>query len=244
MPRSRRRCRRSAGWRTSTSRTSTASDSLSLSPHRLDIPFLVQQRHAASSNGGADLAPNSVRTRSSVRASRERGAGRRRSTPCCVATVRSSRSCCWPRLLPTLAGTVPLWQAGNLVFSIPIYGGGALLIREVVRRRRRGWPSIILLGAAYGVVEEGLALQSLFSPMLYGVADWGPQLLGINLTYVEVVIPLHAVWSATVPILLTEPRSQIGARSRGSDVSDLSLRASSICSASGSSRWSADPTRS
>jgi hypothetical protein len=47
---------------------------------------------------------------------------------------------------------------------IPLYGGGAVLIREVVRRRGGGWPAIVVLAAAFGVVEEGLATQSLFNP--------------------------------------------------------------------------------
>jgi hypothetical protein len=51
-----------------------------------------------------------------------------------------------------------------LVVLAPMYGGGALLIREVVRRRGLGWPSIILLALACGVLEEGLITQSLFNP--------------------------------------------------------------------------------
>ena len=31
-----------------------------------------------------------------------------------------------------------------------------------------------------------------------------PRLFGINLDYTEVVVPIHAVWSAAVPILLAE----------------------------------------
>src|SRR5262249_36643909 len=79
-----------------------------------------------------------------------------------------------------------------------------LLIRESVRRCQRGWVSVLLLGAAYGLVEEGLALQSLFNPTLYHAADWGARLFGINLVYAETAIVIHAGWSAAVPILLTD----------------------------------------
>lgn len=32
------------------------------------------------------------------------------------------------------------------LFSVPLYGGGALLIREVTRRAKWGWTTMILLG--------------------------------------------------------------------------------------------------
>ena len=80
---------------------------------------------------------------------------------------------------------------------------GALLIRDVLRRSGRGWIGILLLGAAYGFIEEGIALQSLFNPDLYNASAWG-RLGPINAVYTEAVIPIHAIWSAAVPILLTD----------------------------------------
>jgi hypothetical protein len=103
-----------------------------------------------------------------------------------------------------LPGSAPITQPGLWPFLLLIYGPGALLIREAVRRRKRGWASILLLGAAYGLVEEGLALQSLFNPALYHAADWGARFLGINGVYAEAAIIIHAVWSAAIPILLTD----------------------------------------
>ena len=55
---------------------------------------------------------------------------------------------------------------GNLIVFTPLYGCPALLIREVARRRGLGWPGIVLLAAAFGVVEAGLVDQSMFSPRL------------------------------------------------------------------------------
>jgi hypothetical protein len=103
-----------------------------------------------------------------------------------------------------LPGSAPITQPVLWPFLLLIYGPGALLIRESVIRRHRGWESVLLLGAAYGLVEEGLALQSLFNPTLYGAADWGARILGINGVYAETTITIHAVWSAAVPILLTD----------------------------------------
>src|SRR5689334_22365942 len=63
-----------------------------------------------------------------------------------------------------LLGNIALDALPMIVGLIPLYGGGALLIREVARRRRLGWPGIVLLGLAYAVVEEGLLTRSLFDP--------------------------------------------------------------------------------
>jgi hypothetical protein len=61
---------------------------------------------------------------------------------------------------------------GNLVVFIPLYGAPALLIREVARRRGLGWPGIVLLAAAFGVVEAGLVDQSMFSRDYRDIPYW------------------------------------------------------------------------
>jgi hypothetical protein len=113
-----------------------------------------------------------------------------------------------PLVAELLAGTTPLGQPLVLAFLLPIYlplyGAGALLIRELVGRSGRGWASILLLGAAYGLIEEGFASQSLFNPTLYHAAEWGARILDINGVFTESVLIVHAVWSAAIPILLTE----------------------------------------
>lgn len=109
-----------------------------------------------------------------------------------------------PLVAEVLAGSTPLTMPALLLSDLLIYGPGALLIRELVRRRGRGWVSVLLLGIAYGLIEEGLALQSLFNPAYGHVAQWGARLLGVNWLYTEVVLITHAVWSAAIPILLTE----------------------------------------
>jgi hypothetical protein len=101
-------------------------------------------------------------------------------------------------------GTVPVRMLYLVLMYIPIYGAGALLIRELARRAGGGWPAIALLGGCYGLLEEGLALQSLTSPHLYGAAEWGPRWLGINTTYAELNLPYHVVFSVLVPIALVE----------------------------------------
>ncbi|MFI7534223.1 hypothetical protein [Streptosporangium sp. NPDC049376] len=101
-------------------------------------------------------------------------------------------------------GNPPLRMAWILPLWIPIYGAGTVLVRELVRRAGTGWAGVLLLGPAYGVVEEGLALQALSSPTMYGAAGWAPRILGLNSAYAELQIPYHAVFSAVIPILLTD----------------------------------------
>jgi hypothetical protein len=88
-----------------------------------------------------------------------------------------------------------------------LYGCGALLIREVTRRTSRGWPTILLLGAAYGVIEAGIVDQSMFNPSFEG---WDFQALtplpglGISAWYASAFVIGHIVWSIAIPIALVE----------------------------------------
>jgi hypothetical protein len=101
-------------------------------------------------------------------------------------------------------GSIPASQAWTLPFFGYVYSAGALLIRELVRRRRLGGGSMLALGLAYGLVEEGLALSSLTSTTLYPVADWAPRLLGFNTAFSLWVLPYHAVFSIVVPIVIVD----------------------------------------
>jgi len=94
----------------------------------------------------------------------------------------------------------------TLLMYLLLYGSGAALIREGVRRLHLGWPSIVVLALAYGVVEEGLILQTLFNPRFPGlatIAAYG-RALGVSWFWLIGVLAMHAVWSITLPILLTE----------------------------------------
>ncbi len=68
-----------------------------------------------------------------------------------------------------LLGNVPIQRLPLLPFLVPLYGCGALLVREVARRTGRGWPTIFLLATAYGVIEAGLVDQSLFNATFEGL---------------------------------------------------------------------------
>jgi len=120
-----------------------------------------------------------------------------------------SRKAAWTLALltPLIAeltfGSTPTRFAYLILLWLPIYGAGILLIRELVVRTGRWWPSIVLLGVAYELAEDGLGLQALTSPHLYHAADWAPQLLGFNVAYWILNIIYHIVFSAIIPIFIT-----------------------------------------
>jgi hypothetical protein len=115
-----------------------------------------------------------------------------------------------------LAPLVGEFLLGNVridqLFVLPpfalLYGAGALLIRETVRRTGRGWPAIVLLGAAYALLEEGPIDQLLWNPSFSAqvtlAGDAYLPVLGTNVSLVQAVLSLHTIWSISVPIALVE----------------------------------------
>jgi hypothetical protein len=86
-----------------------------------------------------------------------------------------------------------------------LYGGGAILVRETAFRWKKGWLSILVLGAAYGIIEEGLMVKSFFDPgwMDLGILGSYGRWLGVNWVWTAELIYFHAVFSIGIPILIT-----------------------------------------
>ncbi|MFC8796633.1 hypothetical protein ACFT2C_02770 [Promicromonospora sp. NPDC057138] len=109
-----------------------------------------------------------------------------------------------PLIAELALGSTPIRMAWLVILWVPIYGAGVLFIRELVVRRGRGWPSILLLAVAYELIEDGIGLQALTSPHLYDAADWGLRVFGFNLPYWEANTIYHAVFTLLIPIALTD----------------------------------------
>ncbi len=92
----------------------------------------------------------------------------------------------------------------QLVANLGLYLPGALLVREAAVRWNKGWATVLLLGAAYGILEEGIALSTLFNPKAdpVGVLGYFGHWLGVNWVWAVGVVPVHMVFSISVPILL------------------------------------------
>ena len=126
----------------------------------------------------------------------------RRRAPALVLLILS------PVVAEILLGSTPLSKLSLVTFLLYIgfYGTGAVLIRELVRQRGLGWSRIVVLGLAFGVVEEGLVTQSLFNPHFPGIGYLGiyGRWLEVNWYWAQYILGWHAVWSISIPILLTE----------------------------------------
>ncbi len=114
-----------------------------------------------------------------------------------------------PLVAEFLLGNLPMKLLPALIVLAPMYGGGALLIREIVRRTGRGWPSILLLGMAYGIFEEAYTTQSLFNPnyLKLNLGLLGPAFipsLGIGAWWTLWMLMVHGIWSISTPIALVE----------------------------------------
>ena len=112
-----------------------------------------------------------------------------------------------PLIAEYLSGSMSFAQIGAMPVMLAMYGGGVVLIRELVRRTGRGWPSILFLALAYALLEEGIADQSLFNPNFLGLRQLDPGFipaLGIGLPAAIFAFGIHVVWSIAVPIALAE----------------------------------------
>ena len=119
-------------------------------------------------------------------------------------------------LLFFLSPFIGEYLLGNLKFSeillipfiAPLYGAGALLVREVVRRAGRGYATMFMLGIAYALFEEGLVTQLLFNSAYFTGQE---QLmttiipvLNVDAWLTLILIAMHTVWSICIPIILVE----------------------------------------
>lgn len=78
--------------------------------------------------------------------------------------------------------------------------------REFKVRWRKGMGSLLLLGAAYAVLEEGLMVASFQNPgwMDLGVLGVFGRWLGVNWVWAVELTCYHAIVSITIPVMLVE----------------------------------------
>ena len=119
-----------------------------------------------------------------------------------------------PGIAELLTGSTPITRLffdpiGFLLsfgFDVALYGTGALLIREFAVVFRKGWASILLLGAAYGIAEEGFAVHTFFQATGSPVNALGTygHAFGVNWVWALGLSVFHATYSIALPILLTQ----------------------------------------
>ncbi|HET9979261.1 MAG TPA: hypothetical protein VFQ32_02380 [Ktedonobacterales bacterium] len=107
-----------------------------------------------------------------------------------------------PETLATTSTSVAkiLGKPTDLLFVILFYGPADLLIRELVIRRRLGWVSIVLLGVAFGFINEGVVAGT-----WYTVKPTGYLFLGaIDFAWVAALTVFHLFVSVIMPIAFIE----------------------------------------
>jgi hypothetical protein len=98
----------------------------------------------------------------------------------------------------------PAFFAISFLGIVGLYGAGALLIREFVVYFQKGWASVLLLGAAYGIGEEGFAVHTFFElsgAPVNALGSYG-HAFGVNWLWALGLTVFHATYSIALPILL------------------------------------------
>lgn len=100
---------------------------------------------------------------------------------------------------------INLLQPATWFWMILTYGVPVVLIREIWKRMNLNILSVLILGVAYGILNEGIIAQS-FTQISGEPA--GPfigygTLYGIHLTWATFILTWHAINSVLMPILLT-----------------------------------------
>lgn len=106
-------------------------------------------------------------------------------------------------------------QVGALLFAVvffgALYGAPALLMREIARRARWGWSSIVLMAFAAGILQAGVIDQSLFSADYRGLDDWAGSRqatfvapLGTSAHMALNFVLGHVIYSFCAPIAVAE----------------------------------------
>ncbi len=114
-------------------------------------------------------------------------------------------------LAPLIAEVLPGATRISAIFVFPIevaiWGGGALLIREAVRRWRLGWLNMLLLAFALSIAEEFLIQQTSVAPMVLQIFPGYPPFArawDVNYVYFLWALFYEAVFVVFIPIVLTE----------------------------------------
>lgn len=98
----------------------------------------------------------------------------------------------------------PIIFALFVLLNVGLYTTGIILIREAVLRWHKGWASVFILGIAYGILEEGLALQTLFNPNAQPVKELGVygHWMGVSWVWTTGLLLFHTTISVGLPLLL------------------------------------------
>src|SRR5215469_9997334 len=110
-----------------------------------------------------------------------------------------------PFIAEVLSGSTRASILFVFVPEVMVWGVGALLCRELVRRWRAGGTSLLLLGLSLSIAEEFIIQQTSLAPLPFPGShpDYG-RMLGVNLVYLLYMLGYESVWVVVVPVQVTE----------------------------------------
>ncbi len=108
-----------------------------------------------------------------------------------------------------LSGSTPpllFFNPVAFLLFISFYGCAAVLARELIVKWDKSRASLLFVGAAYGVWEEGIAVKSFFDPNWVDLGILGSfgRWMGVNWVWAFDLTVYHAVISITIPVVLVE----------------------------------------
>jgi len=109
-------------------------------------------------------------------------------------------------LLSSSSPPIEFFNPFSLLYLTTFYGFGALLIREIRILKDMDYISILFLGFAYGVIEEGITVKSFFNPTWpdLGILSWYGRLYGVNWIWLIALTAYHGLISVFIPIAMTD----------------------------------------
>jgi hypothetical protein len=108
-----------------------------------------------------------------------------------------------PVVAEILSGSTKLSFIFVLIPEIMVWGFGALIIRDLVRRWRGGSTSMVLLALALSVAEEWVIQQTSLAPLPWVATQYG-RIWHVNWIWFLFFLGYESVWVVLVPVQLTE----------------------------------------
>jgi hypothetical protein len=108
-----------------------------------------------------------------------------------------------PVIAEVLSGATRLSFIFVLVPEIMVWGCGALIIRELVRKWNAGSTSMVLLALALSVAEEWVIQQTSLAPLPWVSIQYG-RLWQVNWIWFLFFLGYESVWVVLVPVQLAE----------------------------------------
>ncbi len=110
-----------------------------------------------------------------------------------------------PLITEVLPGATRFSSLFVFPIEILVWGGGAVMIREIVRRNSHGWISMLMLALALSVAEEWLIQQTSLAPMVIHIKGITyARAAGINYVYFLWALVYESVFVVFIPVGLTE----------------------------------------